>query len=222
LGDIEEYNPIAGTTTNLGPHGFGSSAFGIEVDTDGTIYIALESGDLYTYDLASGTPTFVGSMGVEVLGMAFKDAADSGTGDVYYFCEDTVPNSTGQKGRLSVGGSAIVSDNNLTLGADQLPPRTFGTFVMGRFGDLFGSGSLGSSTDGQLCIGDSSPAIFRGPGQIQSTGAGGTLSIQVDLTNIPLTGSAVLPGDVFVFQAWFRDTGPRGSNLSNAAQVFFR
>lgn len=224
LGDIEEYDPIAGTTTNLGPHGFGSAAFGIEIDTDGTIYIALQSGDLYTYDLTTMTSTFVGSIGVEVFGMAFKDAADSGTGDVYYFCEDTVPNSTGQKGRLSVGGSAVVANNDLTLSADQLPTSTFGTFVVGRFDDVFLPGSLGSGTDGALCIGDAPVGIFRGPGLVQSTGATGTMSAAIDLTNVPVSGSgsAVAPGDRLVFQAWFRDSGPQGSNLSNAAQVFFR
>ncbi|MEZ6018204.1 MAG: hypothetical protein R3F49_24075 [Planctomycetota bacterium] len=37
LGDLEMYDPVSGLTSNLGPHGFGALAYGLEIDVDGTV-----------------------------------------------------------------------------------------------------------------------------------------------------------------------------------------
>ena len=224
LGDIEMYDPLSGLISNLGPHGFGPDAFGLEVDTDGTTYILLGGGDIYTYDLVTSISTFVGSTGLEIFGAAFRLPAGPDLGDAFAFCQDTQLNSTGLPGLISVTGSTVAADNNTTLVASNVPPNSFGIFMTSLAPNVFGSTVSVGQSDGAFCLGGQSVGLFRGPGMIQSTGANGQYSLAIDLTTLPAgTGvSSIAAGDSLGFQAWFRNTGPNGSNLTNASFVFFR
>ena len=75
---------------------------------------------------------------------------------------------------------------------------------------------------GNLCLAGT-PGRFQQ--QIQNSGAGGTFSIPVDLAAIPQpTGTiAVVAGDTYFFQAWFRDVqgGQAGSNFTDGFEITF-
>lgn len=130
------------------------------------------------------------------------------------FC-NTGPNSTGSPAGLSAFGSELVADQNVTLAATDLPPNQFGIFIV--------SQTMAPIQPGlNLCLGGT-VGRFNGPGQALSSGAAGTFSLTIDLNRIP-QGSffdAVAPGDVWNFQAWFRDVGQGGSNLTDGLAISF-
>ena len=56
------------------------------------------------------------------------------------------------------------------------------------------------------------------------TGPAGVIDLTLDLTAIPQPAgpTAVLPGETWTFQCWFRDSNPGGtSNLTSAIQITF-
>ena len=70
-----------------------------------------------------------------------------------------------------------------------------------------------------LCL--AGRTIFRLAKQVQNTGAGGTFQIGVDLGAIPGHG-AILSGETWNWQAWFRDQDPgTTSNFTDALAVMF-
>ena len=131
-------------------------------------------------------------------------------------------NSTGVAGVISATGSTLVSDNDITLVASNLPTNAFGFFLTSQ-SQSFVMNPGGSS--GNLCLGG---AIGRyvGAGQIGNTGSTGELMLAIDLTNVPQpTGSvSVIPGETWNFQAWFRDSTGTGatSNFTDGLQLDFQ
>ncbi|MEM1448654.1 MAG: hypothetical protein AAGI22_06045 [Planctomycetota bacterium] len=132
------------------------------------------------------------------------------------------PNSTGVTGVIDAVGSAIASDNNLTLRASELPNNAFGFFLTSLTQAQVANPG-GSS--GNLCLGG---AIGRyvGPGQIQNTGTAGEFSLGLDLTQTPTpTGFVtIMAGETWNFQAWHRDTGMMGatSNFTDGTSLTFQ
>ena len=136
-----------------------------------------------------------------------------------YIC-DAVPNSTGQGAHISAQGSNVVVDNDVTLHCEQLPPSSFGLFVMSQ--DTIFVANPGGST-GNLCIG--STLMGRQP-PVLSSGALGAVSLPLDLNAINMpTGIVVVQiFDTWYAQFWFRDSDGMGgatSNLSDAICLFF-
>lgn len=132
-------------------------------------------------------------------------AAEFGTN----YCGPAVVNSSGMSGTLSGAGSTSVADNNVTLTASGLPTNQFGFMVTSLTqGFIVGPGG----SQGNLCLGG---AIGRFNNMIMNSGAGGTYSIVLDLNAVPQPSGpvAVMAGETFNFQAWFRDNNP--SNTSN-------
>jgi hypothetical protein len=82
----------------------------------------------------------------------------------------------------------------------------------------------GGST-GNLCLGGSI-GRYTGPGQVQNSGALGTFSLAIDLTDMPTPtgGVPALVGQTWNFQAWFRDAilGLPTSNFTDALALTFR
>ena len=132
------------------------------------------------------------------------------------YCQAAV-NSTGGPARMSASGSNIVADNDLVLRALGLPPNSFG-FFLASTDQGFVAAPGGSQ--GNLCLGG---AIGRyvGPGQIQNSGAGGTISLAIDNMQVPQpTGSvAIVAGETWNFQLWSRDIS--GSNFTDGYEVTF-
>ena len=138
------------------------------------------------------------------------------------YCQAAV-NSTGAPAKMSASGSNIVANNDLVLEALDLPPNAFGFFLTST-SQGFVAGPGGSQ--GNLCLGG---AIGRyvGPGQIQNSGAAGTISLAIDNTQVPQpTGSvAIVAGETWNFQLWTRDVsgggGPPTSNFTDGYEVTF-
>lgn len=136
-------------------------------------------------------------------------------------CSQSAANSTGEQGTLVAGGSTSIIDNDLTLIAGTLPMNRFGYFLASQANVVTQNpgGSLGN-----LCL-SGNIGRFVGPGQVQNSGASGTISLTVDLNAIPSpTGFvSVMPGDTWYFQLWHRDINPTlGSNFTDSARVQFQ
>lgn len=146
------------------------------------------------------------------------EAGSSGIGSRYG--QTGTPNSTGTMGVVSASGSRDVIDDDLTLSADQLPPNSFGIFVVGT---TYAEIPLVGGGDGTLLVGGRL-GRFNQSNEIQFSGPSGTFSLQVDLNAIasPFGPLPVQPGETLYFQAWHRDLNPGPtSNLTDAVAITF-
>ena len=137
-----------------------------------------------------------------------------GIGGTYCIAE---VNSTGAAATISGAGSAVAAANDLTLTASQMPPNTFGIFVVS---ETQGSVPMAGG-QGTLCL---SGAIGRYQQSILSAGPAGAFSLSPDLTQVPApsTTYAATPGMTLNFQAWFRDANPaQTSNYTNGFSITF-
>ena len=132
------------------------------------------------------------------------------------------PNSTGLTASLAGSGSAVVSANNLVLTCSNLPPSAAAYFLCSRSHAFI---ALPSGSSGNLCLG--SPIGRRVGGLVSSSGATGVVNALVDVTAMPQPNSsvAVLPGETWSFQCWYRDSLLGGtastSNFSDGLDVLF-
>ncbi|QDV05225.1 hypothetical protein Poly30_07210 [Planctomycetes bacterium Poly30] len=130
-------------------------------------------------------------------------------------------NSTGVAAEIRAAGSTSVAANNVTLEASGIRPLSFGFFVTS-LGQGFVANPAGSA--GNLCL---SGAIGRyvGGGQIQQADLNGVFSLGINLASIPQPLGAVsaTAGQVWNFQAWFRDSvgGQAVSNFTNGVSIEF-
>lgn len=144
-----------------------------------------------------------------------------GEGPFLGYCP-AAPNSTGTVGSLTGAGSGLIAQNNVVLTASSLPTFAFGYFIVGPERNFV---VMPAGSAGNICVGG---AIGRyvGPGQIQNSGASGSISISVDANAIPAPQGpfAVAPGQELHFQAWHRDSiaGVPGSNFTGGLTVLFR
>ena len=129
-------------------------------------------------------------------------------------CAST-PNSTGSGAEFFVSGSPSLGLEDLFLGASGGPT---GALVLFFYGDNLVSVPLGQ---GNLCAGGSIQRIG-----VSSFDALGQAGYSVDFQNDPVSSgaTALLPGSSWVFQGWYRDSGPSGSatfDFSSAVNVTF-
>jgi hypothetical protein len=127
------------------------------------------------------------------------------------YCTPASNNSTGSPAAITLSGSDVVADNDLTLTADGLPPNSLGYFIAGLSNNTF----TPPGAAGSFCVGGSGmarllPAI--------DSGAGGTMSFQPDLNDVPRFG-AITPGTFLHFQCWFQDGTT--SNFTDAVVLTF-
>ncbi|MFT5733734.1 MAG: putative outer membrane repeat protein [Planctomycetota bacterium] len=127
------------------------------------------------------------------------------------------PNSTGERGLADAYGSTSLGLNNLTLSATNLPQNAFTYFIVSR-----SRGFITQPGTGSLCLGGTIGRVI-GPGQVQSSGALGSVQVTIDLAAIPAVTSFIAgePGDTWYFQAWHRDFvhGSVRSNFTDAGSV---
>ncbi|MCP3919567.1 MAG: hypothetical protein GY711_28870 [bacterium] len=132
----------------------------------------------------------------DVFGVIDRTSMSLGTN----YCGPAVPNSTGQSASIRAVGSNIVALSALRLSAVDLPQDQFGYFL-GSMNDGFVAGPGGSN--GNLCLGHQ---IGRFVSQVGNSGSLGAISIEVDPLVVPVTPPrAILPGETWRFQCWFRD-----------------
>ncbi len=136
----------------------------------------------------------------------------------FKYCVNTIPNSTGQSGRIIAQGSLVVPLNSLQLVAERLPQDSTGFFLTSR---ITGASFPVSNSQGRLCLGGFI-GRFSGPGQIKNSGASGSFDLTVNFANFPQPfGNVIaLPGETWHFQAWHRDANPLStSNFTDAVGV---
>ncbi len=205
-----------------------------EITIDGAVTIFSGMGSVMTDvgQFAIGTFTAAGTtqlVNFDTLGTSGRAGisgimvrVDNGGGIGTNYCGPAVNNSTGAPASISSAGSAVALNNDLTLTTMNMPANAFGFFITSQ---MQGFAANPGGSDGNLCL---SGAIGRyvGPGQIQNSGPAGMISLVLDLTNTPQpTGAvAVVAGETWNFQTWFRDTSSSGgatSNFSDGLQVDF-
>ena len=142
------------------------------------------------------------------------DRTGSGTvGETYCLSN---PNSTGLYGLLTATGTTVVSYNQVTLSATQLPTDSFGLFITSRT-QGFVANPGGSS--GDICLGGMI-GRYVGPGEVQDSGSAGRIDLSIDLNAMPQpTGFDVaLAGERWNFQLWHRDVTLSGTPTSSFTQ----
>lgn len=130
-------------------------------------------------------------------------------------------NSSGLPGTMSGIGSTVAANNNVTLIASDLPANQFGFFVCSRTQGFVPF--AGGSSNGNLCLGGIIGRLSM-QNQIVNSGANGEFSLALDLTSLPEGGTtaSVMAGDIWNFQAWFRDPVGQGSNFTDGIEVAFQ
>jgi hypothetical protein len=213
--------------TNAGPHDIWLAqvdAMGVQTwieqigtDYDDYMYAAAadESGGVFVCGL-----TYAGLSGIYQGGGDAWLARYDGDFSSTRYCTPANPNSTGHPGRMIAAGSNTLVANDLTLVANWLPQSSFGYFLTSRTQThVVGPGG----SQGDLCVGGL-VGRFVGPGQILSSGTAGSISLAIDLTQMPQPAGSVAaqPGETWNFQAWHRDANPTPtSNFTDAVSVLF-
>lgn len=154
--------------------------------------------------------------GVDSAGWAWSSSALwAHAGEVH--CAPANPNSTGESAALSATGSASVLNLDFTLEAGFLPAGTFGFSIISRSTSVV---PAPGGSDGTLCLGGT---IGRFSQNLVQADPSGRMGITLDLLNLPSPlAPAVVAGDLWWFQVWYRDSNPTAtSNFTNAIGVTF-
>ena len=112
-----------------------------------------------------------------------------------------------------------MADNDLTLHATRLPTNQFGYFLNSR---AWGFTPLAGGGQGNLCLADDIGRFNRSP---QNSGPQGRFQLTIDLNAMPTPSAAVavLAGETWRFQAWYRDVNPGPtSNFTDAISIVFQ
>jgi len=123
------------------------------------------------------------------------------------------PNSVGSGATIGSFGSQSVTFNDFTLWANNIPAGEPGIFYYGSTQAAFPHGN------GTQCV--ASMNLYRLP--FVHADLFGQAFYQIDFSNPPSFFGAILPGDTWHFQFWYRDPagGGSGFNFSNGLQVEF-
>jgi len=135
--------------------------------------------------------------------------------DLAPYCRQSELNSLGLGARLRARageGQAGGAASTLRFDAVDLPPGATTLFLTGRRAAALpgAGGALGT-----LCLGGTL-GRFVAPGQVLTANAGGAAGQDVDPLALP-SGGQLLPvavGDVWAFQAWYRDVDAAGNPVS--------
>lgn len=217
---VDSINEATGAATNIGSSGT-SNPYGIEVDEAGNVIVIGSQGAVYLFDPSNGSTSHIGDLDLgidQVYGAAMSPGAGAGPPIGSDYCTPANTNSSGFSAVIAAYGSESAASNSVRLEATWLPTHQFGMFV--------NSMSTGFITppgsQGNLCL---SGQIGRHNQDILSSGADGTFSLLLDLTQTPtpLGPYSIQPGETWHFQAWFRDQNPAGtSNFTNGMTILFQ
>ena len=133
-------------------------------------------------------------------------------------CGPAAPNSTGLPARIESDGTYLAGGLPLTLRAVDLPNFSFGYFLNS---NTPGFVANPAGSQGNLCLGGS---VGRFNTLAKNSGPDGTIEIEVDTLNLPSVpmSVAILPGDTWSFQLWYRDANPGvTSNFTDRLTVTF-
>lgn len=130
------------------------------------------------------------------------------------YCNPANNNVSGGPATISAVGTSMLASPYVTaLVAHGMPEQTFGYFLVGA-----GANSVTPpGSNGVLCLGG---AVGRYSLLIHNTTRTENMAIILDRSALPLNPArAILPGETWRFQAWFRDGA--SSNFSDAVAVAF-
>ena len=131
------------------------------------------------------------------------------------YCSPAVVNSTGVPGVVQITGSDVVTDDDLTLTAAQLPTNSnIGYFIMGTGMNTF----VPTGAIGPICV---TPGLKRYLGPVNNTNELPGGFSRVVGTSGPISGF-ITPGSTWNFQAWHRDSMAGTSNLTDALSITFQ
>jgi hypothetical protein len=137
------------------------------------------------------------------------------------YCSPGNNNSTGGPGFITAMGSTVPANNNVVLAATGLPINSFGYFLTSQTQGFIPNPG---GSQGDLCLGGAI-GRYTGPGQVKNSGATGSFSLILDLTQTPTpTGFvSVAPGNTWNFTTWHRDSvgGLATSNLTDGLSILF-
>ncbi|MDF1839404.1 MAG: hypothetical protein P1V35_16170, partial [Planctomycetota bacterium] len=189
----------------------------------------VDAGDNLAVDAAAysfgGGRRFIDSVNAADTGVGTGPIVDMGAYEyssleARYGCT-AVGNSTGQSALIRASGSNEVSLNLLRLSADSLPLNQFGYFLASRNTGLV---TLAGNSGAHLCLGGSIGRLNRF-GEVGNSSSTGSFTEGIDLGSIPqgLGSTAVVPGETWYFQAWFRDSdaGAGRSNFTDRVAIDF-
>ena len=135
------------------------------------------------------------------------------------YCGPAVVNSSGESANVAATGNNDSSSGAyaIQLEATNLPTNQFGYFLASQTQAFI---PTPGGSQGNLCLGGQ---IARFSGQVLNSGLLGEFALDVDPSNIPTSPtSAILPGQTWNFQAWFRDQNPGNtSNFTDAVSIDF-
>ena len=137
------------------------------------------------------------------------------------YCTPAISNSRGGPAEIFALGLPVAASNDLTLYLRGLPLDTFAMFLTSQ---SQGYAFPIPGSQGALCV-VGLPGRFNRHGQILSSGFSGTLRFVVNLGSIPTPSgfTAVVPGQTWNFQAWYRDANPTvTSNFTDAVSITFQ
>ncbi len=135
-------------------------------------------------------------------------------------CSPAVSNSSGVPASILTAGSRLVENNATTLHVNGLPTDQAGFFLNGSNSAFV---PMAGGSQGNLCLGGAVGRYSRA-GEVQDSGAFGAIGLTIDLTDSPgaMGPFAILAGQSYFFQAWYRDVNPAAtSNFSDAVGVDF-
>ena len=232
LGQVSVPNDMSDGAVHTAVVRYVNGVLAVYVDDLSTPLIAIDwdfvNGGMYAngnaaggLNLIGGTSAYVGftagSGGAwenhDVLSWEWRDA-DVGSNS----CGPANNNSSGGPGVIAASGSEVVGNNDLTLSASALPAGQFAFFVNSQTTG-FTANYMGSQ--GNLCLGG---GLGLHQGLVGNTGGAGTYSAAIDLTQVPTPAGpvAVMPGETWSWQCWFRDQNPnRTSNFTDAISITF-
>ncbi len=137
------------------------------------------------------------------------------------YCGVASSGSSGSLAALFATGSAAIADNDITLRAHFVAPGQLGYFLNSMGQDQIAiPGALSP-----LCLGGNQTlGRHNRPGEFGLSGMDGTLSLQLDLADLPSPFGSIVAqaGQTWYFQAWFREPGAGGagnSNLTNGVAI---
>jgi len=133
------------------------------------------------------------------------------------YCTPATSNSGGDWARLNAVGFEDMGVNDLRLRAGRLPVGALGMVLASQ---TQGSTPGAGGSQGTLCL---DGTVLRMESTLFNSGASGFRELEVDLNSFPPPyNGAVLAGQTWNFQVWYRDANPQPtSNLSNATSVTF-